>query len=855
MPEWVTPTVALLPLATWIFLGVGGAWALAVLPRELWRARAILLAVSLALGPMLVTAALFVLGTFARLTLAGTLLSSAALAALGAGIAWRRARTPAAGARVWHEDRSPLSALEWALVAGIAALLLLNVVITAYWPFIAYDTQWVYGYNARIFLLRGEIPDSMGYYPQLIPLSYTAMQQAWHALGGDLFDDHAARVVIPWFNAGAALMAYTLGRLAFERRRAGLLTAAVWAFYPHVAAWSGAGDLEIPLALYTAGAAAFFIPAWRAERTDYALVSGLLLGGALWTKPTGGALALGIGLAVLGAAVAARGRWQAWRPRLRIALVTALACAPIGGMWYARNAALGHELVTFPASYWHDFAQRSGQELGWPLLIAALIAGALLLDGAAGPRSARWGALRRWLPLIALILLLAGSLPTALRWGEVRSADDVWTWVRGDASAARRMGWLAWSAVILGAALLAWAAWPRWRALPARLRQTVTLIVALGLPYALAWFFDFSYHYRLSFAIAPLAAALVAALLDGWLWDWLAARRVGRALGAALATGAFAVAAFAAVQHSAQVWRGGGLPDDTAKYDQGNPALMVVVHTLEDYAAQHGAPVVAIPGEDRLPFFFPTWDIRNSRDPADLPTRLEDLAGVDVFVNGSAGLFLAQWAGLWPNSLQAEADVATAYYERQVRGGDGRIWPTVLQPIPMGPNGSVAVDDGNFRYAAFTIHPEARGYMINPGGARRDTVLFGDFARLLGHDLVSLDFQRGETVPLLLYWQATEDAPPPLDYSVYVHLLDAEGNLIAGWDSAPLLGKYPTRFWTPGERLLDYRPLRVPEDLPLGPASLRIGIYEPISGERLPVTLDGAPSGDGLTIETRIVVR
>ena len=68
------------------------------------------------------------------------------------------------------------------MIAGIALIFIVTTLVTAWWPFIAYDTQWVYGYNARIFLLEERIPDDMGYYPQLIPLSYTYMQQAWNTL-------------------------------------------------------------------------------------------------------------------------------------------------------------------------------------------------------------------------------------------------------------------------------------------------------------------------------------------------------------------------------------------------------------------------------------------------------------------------------------------------------------------------------------------------------------------------------------------------------------------------------------------------------------------------------------------------
>lgn len=880
MPDWFEPTVVLFPYAAWVFLGVGLPWALALLPRSLWRERIVVLAVALALGPVVHTAWLLVIGTWWRITPAITFSGSVALSALGAGLVVRRWCADAVSDRAQPAVATALPPAPLAhtlatrlIVLGIALLVLLNVVITAYWPFIAYDTQWVYGYNARVFVLDGRIPDDMGYYPQLIPLSYTTMQQVWGALGyGGLFgapiDDHAARVVVPWFNLASILMAYVLGFFTWRKRRAALLTAAVWAFYPHMMAWAGSGDLEIPLTLYVTGAAAFFLAAWQAadRRGDairLAALSGLLLGGALWTKPTGGALALGVVLAVAGDLVRRRFDWRAWWPTLRIALVAGLASAPVGGMWYVRNLLLGHTPVVFPAAYWHDFAQRSGQELGWPLLLAALVAGALVLG------RDRWAirdrAIRelplpaRWLPVIAVALMLAGALPSAL--ANVESARDVWLWARGDVSPGPRMGWLAWLLVLAGAALLAWSARRAWARLDRQWRATLLLIWVLLLPYALVWYLNFSYHYRLSFAIVPLAAVQVAGLIDGWLWDWLNARRAGQVAGVLLIAGVVLFAGAAAAEHTVDAWRAGGLPDDTAKYDRGNPGLMVVVHMLEQYAAEQpgsgpdGTPVVAIPGEDRLPFFFPQWEIRNSREYDDLPTRLEDLDGVDVFVNSSPGVFLLQVAGKWPNALQAEAAVAAIYHTLDVRDSKGDVWPTVLEPIPLSADGSLPYDDGNFRYTAFTIHPDARYAPLRPNAPAEGTVLFGDIAQCVGNDLGNLNWQRGQRVTLTLYWRATEHAPAALDYSVYVHLLDADGNWLTGWDSAPVQGAYSTLFWRPGESILDYRILPIPDDIPPGPAHLRIGVYDPITGERLPVTVDGAAVGDGLTIETRIMVK
>jgi len=818
---WLKPTILLFPYAAWIFLGVGVPWALALLPREQWRERVTVAAVGMALGPLGVTAWMFVVGTVGHFTLANTLAGSVGIALTGAALAWRRrgeTGQPAAS----KQER--LRAFEWLLIAGIVLILLVSVIVAAFWPFVMYDPQWVYAYNGRLFYTEKHIPDEIGYYPQMLALSYTTMQQAW---GG--INDHAARVVVPWFTVASVLMSYILGKRIFQSRRIGLLTAAVWAFYPHMIAWSGTGDLEIPVTLYVTGSAAYFVEAWRTHQRRSAILSGVLLGGALWTKPTSGALALGIMLAV--AVWLARRDWS----KLGIGITAGIACAPVGGMWYIRNLLLGHDAVDFPADYWHDMAQRSGQEFGWPLLIAALAAGGLMVRKDA-----------RRLGLVgALVLLLIGILPTAINFDTIFQNDNLWKWARGDVWAVRRLNTLEWALIVGGLGLILAQGYKVRR----ERRETSMVLGLLMLPYTAVWFFDFSYHYRLSFAIVPLFAVQVAALIDGWLWDWLACVRWRAALGWGCTA---ALIVFTAAVGAESTWEHRKLQTDGAKHDTINPALMIVVHHLETWAEENGEPVIAIPGEDRLPFFFPDWEIRNSR--VDLPTRLEDLGDADIYIDGSVPEFLIKKAGYWPNSLMADVAVGTAYHRVSAVGSDGQRWPTVLQPIPLRPDGSLPADDGIFRYQAFTVHPEARQTPLKPVAPVEDDVIIGDFAQFLGHDVTTLKWYRGTRVFLTLYWRPTASAPPMQDYSIYIHLLDENGNRITGWDGVPLQQAYPTRFWRAGESLMDYWVLQIPEDIPTGPAKIRIGIYDPVSQVRLPVMVNGEQAGDGLTINDLITV-
>jgi hypothetical protein len=62
-------------------------------------------------------------------------------------------------------------------------------------------------------------------------------------------------------------------------------------------------------------------------------------------------------------------------------------------------------------------------------------------------------------------------------------------------------------------------------------------------------------------------------------------------------------------------------------------------------------------------------------------------------------------------------------------------------------------------------------------------------------------------------------------YSVYVKLLDGEGNAVAGWDGQPRDGQAPTLLWTPGEAVDDRVTLDVPAGLSPGEYRLVAGMY------------------------------
>jgi uncharacterized membrane protein len=104
---------------------------------------------------------------------------------------------------------------------------------------------------------------------------------------------------------------------------------------------------------------------------------------------------------------------------------------------------------------------------------------------------------------------------------------------------------------------------------------------------------------------------------------------------------------------------------------------------------------------------------------------------------------------------------------------------------------------------------------------------------LLGYDLDPPELEPGSTLRLTLYWQA--QAEMDQDYTVFVHLLDAEGRLVAQHDGQPGGGSLPTSSWVGGEVIADEHPLGLDLNLPPDSYRLEVGLYLWPTMERLPV--------------------
>lgn len=95
---------------------------------------------------------------------------------------------------------------------------------------------------------------------------------------------------------------------------------------------------------------------------------------------------------------------------------------------------------------------------------------------------------------------------------------------------------------------------------------------------------------------------------------------------------------------------------------------------------------------------------------------------------------------------------------------------------------------------------------------------------------------RGQDLTLIMDLQALKQ--PVTDYTVFAHIVDQEGNQVGGNDAPLTNGHYPSNLWDPDEQVVHRHAVRIPLALAPGAYRLRLGLYDPVTGARLPLQDD-----------------
>jgi hypothetical protein len=192
--------------------------------------------------------------------------------------------------------------------------------------------------------------------------------------------------------------------------------------------------------------------------------------------------------------------------------------------------------------------------------------------------------------------------------------------------------------------------------------------------------------------------------------------------------------------------------------------------------------------------------------------------------------------------LSQEATIASLYPPAQWQTGDRLRSETLLRLPASTPDGlytwQLSWGDARVNAGQVQVTAPLRSFeMVAVETAVNETFSEsnGEFTTLLGITL------NPEPSTVTLVWQAEHETPT--SYRVFVHLLGTDGEILSQSDGEPVGWSRPTTGWLPGEILQDSHTLSFPAEPPDGALSLRVGLYDPETGQRLP-----SETGDSITI-------
>lgn len=297
------------------------------------------------------------------------------------------------------------------LIVVIAAAILFNA---AYWPFSRADTLGIYHPQAQTLSSTHTLIPLTGAdslyraYPMNIQLSY-----AYVYLLAGWENEYLARVWSTLLSLGCLPLTYALGR-RLGGALVGIASVTLLALTPTFARWAATGYVDLPTAFYFGLSALFAQRFYESRHWRDALLTGALMGLAVWTK-NAALIGVPVVLAWFGYC------WLSCRRDWRQTALGVTAMTVIAAPWYVRNW-LGAGFI-MPETAWTDEAARTLDSLlilvthpeiyglpGW-LLLAGLL---LTLAGALGPR-------RGNSPVS--ILLALWTLPFFVMWFVFASYD------------------------------------------------------------------------------------------------------------------------------------------------------------------------------------------------------------------------------------------------------------------------------------------------------------------------------------------------------------------------------------------------------------------------------------------------
>lgn len=202
---------------------------------------------------------------------------------------------------------------------------------------------------------------------------------------------------------------------------------------------------------------------------------------------------------------------------------------------------------------------------------------------------------------------------------------------------------------------------------------------------------------------------------------------------------------------------------------------------------------------------------------------------------------------LYPPLQWRPSEVVGAAYRFRVPAaapaGDYPLQVSVLDPDtgePLGPAVTLA---------QIKVKPQERNFEL-PSGVTPVSAFLNDEIELVGYKLLDQTVAPEKTFGLNLYWRSLR--PAASNYTVFVHVVGPDQGIRGQWDSVPAQGTAPTSGWLPGEIIEDHYDVPLAKDAPPWKYDIFVGMYDSLTGQRLPTTSQNSPISDNRAWLTQI---
>jgi len=219
--------------------------------------------------------------------------------------------------------------------------------------------------------------------------------------------------------------------------------------------------------------------------------------------------------------------------------------------------------------------------------------------------------------------------------------------------------------------------------------------------------------------------------------------------------------------------------------------------------------------------------------PAEPPEMVLELFGQDL-ERPIGKLHSYHGRGLYPANLWTAGEIVADRVGVRLEEVGSREWGVESGPVL----GQAFVQlAGNSERAATLVGEVKVTPLVWSEPSGKVLAIVGEGVALTAVSLTPRTAKPGDVVTVTTEWHVI--APPGGDFTTFVHLAEAGQPPLATGDSPPLNGRYPTRVWAVGEVIQDAYTFVVPGGLVDGRYPVWLGMYDSVSGARLPLIVAG----------------